>query len=71
MSRAYVPAALFRLYRRGVFEEVFTFVEVKHLFKIVIFMHLIDLAGHAAFRFYTQPVLDRHIGINDSAMLFK
>ena len=64
MSRVYVPFALFRLYRRGVFEEVFSFVEVKHLFRIVVLMHLIDLAGHAAFRYYTQPVVDKHIGVN-------
>ena len=64
LSRAYVPYALFKLYRRGIFEEVFSFVEVKHLFRIAIVMHLIDLAGHAAFRYYTQPVVDMHMGIN-------
>ena len=71
LSRAYVPFALFRLYRRGIFEEVFSFVEVKHMFRIAIVMHLIDLVGHAAFKFYTQPVLDRHIGINEDALLSK
>ena len=66
-----MPFALFRLYKRGIFEEVFSFVEVKHLFRIMIVMHLIDLAGHAAFKYYTQPVVDEHIGLNANAQLFK
>lgn len=38
LSRLYVPYSLFSLYRRGVFEEHFTFAELKHLIKIVIVM---------------------------------
>ena len=58
-SRIYVPLTLVQLFRRGVFEESFTFVEVKHVCRILVVMHLIDLTGHLMFRFYTQPVVDR------------
>ena len=34
-------------------------------------MFLIEIAGHAAFRYYTQSVLETHIGINKNAQLFK
>ena len=34
-------------------------MEVKHVCKILLVMHLIDLTGHLMFRFYTQPVVDR------------
>ena len=53
ISRGYVPFAMIRLYKRGIFEEAFTFNELKHAFRILIVMQLIDLAGHFAFRYYT------------------
>ena len=58
-SRTYVPFGLVQLFRRGIFEESFTFVEVKHVCRILVVMHLIDLAGHFSFRYMTQPVVDK------------
>ena len=66
MSRAYVPAALVSMYRKGIFGEAFSFMEVKYICRIAIVMHLIDLAGHAFFKFYTLPVVDRHISLNEA-----
>ena len=64
-SRAYVPLNLFFLYRRGVFQEHFTFGEFKYIFRIMIFMHVIDCLAHFAMKKYTQKVYMKHIGIYD------
>lgn len=47
------------LHRRGVFEESFSFIEVKHVARIMVLMHCIDLLGHYAFRYYTQHTFNR------------
>ena len=70
-SRAYVPLALYSMYRRGLFEEAFAFTEVRYLFKIVLVMQAIDIMGHFVFRYMTMPVVDRHVTLNKEAMLFK
>jgi len=53
LSRLYVPAALFRLYRRGLFDDHFSFTELKYIFRMVVVMHCIDLFGHFLFRYLT------------------
>ena len=50
ISRAYVPFALFMMYRRGVFTDNLTSYEVRSIIKIAISMHCIDLFGHFLFR---------------------
>ena len=62
MSRGYVPTALFYLYRKGIFEESFSFGEFKHIMKIALFMHCIDLVGHAIFRGFTEPTINKYMG---------
>ena len=70
-SRLYVPAALYSYYRRGLFEDNFSFRELKFMFRIVVIMHLIDLTGHAMFKFYTMPVVEKHTSLNQDEILFK
>lgn len=65
VSRLYVPYALFSLYRKGVFDEYFSFGELKHMIRIVIFMQFIDLAGHALFRYMTRPVVNKYVSENE------
>ena len=60
-SRLFVPLGFFLLYRRGVFAETFTFGEMRHIIRIAVGMHAIDLTGHSAFRMYTQPIMDAHV----------
>ena len=71
LSRAFVPFALFRLYRKGVFQDSFSFAEVKHIFKIIIVMQAIDLAGHYLLRRITWPTVSKHVGENEMEFAFK
>lgn len=64
VSRAYVPYAFYRMYKKGTFEEYFTFVEVKAVIKVAIMMYLISLTGHAMMRYMTRDVVDKYIGEN-------
>lgn len=63
-SRLYVPAVLYSYYKRGLFEDNFSFRELKLMFRVAVIMHLIDLAGHAMFKFYTMPVVEKHTSLN-------
>ena len=71
VSRLYVPFSLFSMYRRGIFSESFSFMEIKLIFKIVIFMQLIDLAGHAMLKYMTKPIVNKYIGENEMQFAFK
>lgn len=64
LSRAYVPLALYFMFRRGRFDADFSFTEIKHLFRIALTMHCIDLSGHFAFRMTTGPIVDKYVGLN-------
>ena len=66
LSRGFVPTALFYLYRKGLFEESFSFGEIKYIMKIAIFMHCIDLTGHAIFRAFSEPTLNKYMGAGES-----
>jgi hypothetical protein len=59
------------MYRRGMFNDAFSFSEFKLVIRVIIFMHLIDLAGHAMFKYMTRPVVDKYVGENQMAMLGK
>eukprot|EP00352_Strombidinopsis_acuminata_P003927 CAMPEP_0176380636 /NCGR_PEP_ID=MMETSP0126-20121128/31282_1 /TAXON_ID=141414 ORGANISM="Strombidinopsis acuminatum, Strain SPMC142" /NCGR_SAMPLE_ID=MMETSP0126 /ASSEMBLY_ACC=CAM_ASM_000229 /LENGTH=80 /DNA_ID=CAMNT_0017744063 /DNA_START=245 /DNA_END=487 /DNA_ORIENTATION=+ len=50
---------------RGVFQESFSFAELKYMARIVIVMHMIDIAGHALLRYMTHSIVDKHIGLNE------
>lgn len=65
LSRAYVPFTIWRLYRRGVFQETFSFGELKYMFRIMVFMHLIDCFGHLVMKQYTKELYNKHIGVNE------
>lgn len=67
----YVPYALFRMYRTGVFQESFSFSEVKYIFRIIIVMQLLDLTGHAILRYMTRPIVDKYVGENEMEYAFK
>jgi hypothetical protein len=71
LSRLYVPYSLFRMYRLGIFQESFSFMEVKYIFRIIIMMQLLDLAGHAALRYMTKPIVDKYVGENEMEYAFK
>ena len=66
-----VPLSLFFMYRRGVFAEQVTAGELKSVGKIVLAMYLIELAGHAFFRYYVKDVLERNVGVNQEAIVGK
>ncbi len=50
LSRAYVPISITRLYWIGMFDNYFTFAELKCMVKIFVMMQLIDLTGHFIMR---------------------
>ena len=60
----YVPLNFYFLYKRGVFSEAFTFGEAKYIVRIMLFMHLIDCAGHMAFKYWTTDTYNRHIRLD-------
>ncbi len=53
------------------FDSEINLIEMKQLLRVVVVMFVIEIAGHAVFRYYTQPVLENHIGTNKNAQLFK
>ena len=57
--------------RAGVFEQYLSFKEVKMLARAILCCYVVQLAGHAALRFTTTSVLERNIGINKNAQIFK
>ncbi len=69
LSRAYVPLAIFVLYRRGMFDQSFSSSEVVSMLKIMITMHFIDLAGHALMRYYTKDIVDEYVNFNENPIL--
>ena len=71
MSRFYVPYSLFRMYRSGIFQDSFSFLEIKYIVRIIIVMQAIDLAGHALLRYMTKPIVDKYVGENENAYAFK
>lgn len=71
MSRLYVPVSLFSMYRSGIFQESFSFMEFKYIFRILVVMQLIDLAGHAAMRYITRPIVNKYVSENELAFAFK
>jgi hypothetical protein len=71
LSRLYVPASFFMLYRRGVFSEAFSFGEFRHIVRVVIMMHVIDCAGHLMMRKWTESLYEKHLGFEDSAFYSK
>lgn len=66
MSRLYVPFALFSLYRRGMFAEQFTFLELKYVVRIAVVMYLIEIGGFMLFRRMTLPLVDKYVGDNEA-----
>ncbi|CDW82563.1 UNKNOWN [Stylonychia lemnae] len=70
-SRAYVPLALFTLYRRGAFESTFSPGELRKIVKIAIVMQMIDLFGHFLLKQMTEPIHAKYIGINEEAFAYK
>lgn len=70
-SRAYVPLKLFSLYRKGLFEQNFSFQEFKYLVRIVIVMQLLDLTGHALMRYMSRSVVDKYVALNENEFAYK
>ena len=70
MSRVFVPLSLFQMYRKGIFQESFSFTEVKYIVRIIIMMQLIDIAGHAALRYMTRPIVSKYVGENEKEYAF-
>jgi len=71
LSRLYVPFALVRMYRRGVFADSLTTQELKAVFKTGIVMHVIDVFGHFVFRLQTFQTVDKHVGVNEEEFAMK
>ncbi len=59
------------MYRLGIFQDSFSFMEIKYIFRIIIVMQLLDLAGHAGLRYMTKPIVDKYVGINEMEFAFK
>jgi len=71
LSRLYVPYGLFSMYRAGIFQESFSFVEVKYVFRILVVMQALDLLGHAGLRYLTRSIVNKHVGENEMEYAFK
>ena len=71
LSRVYVPYALFRMHRSGIFQQSFSFMEIKYIFRVIVVMQLIDLTGHACLRYMTRPIVDKYVGENEMEFAFK
>ena len=71
MSRLYVPWGLFSMYRSGIFQETFSFAELRYVFRIIIIMQCLDLAGHAILRYMTKPIVEKYVGENENEYAFK
>jgi hypothetical protein len=71
LSRLYVPWGLFRMYRSGIFQDTFSFMEIRYVIRIIIAMQCLDLAGHAALRYMTRPIVDKYVGENENEYAFK
>eukprot|EP00347_Sterkiella_histriomuscorum_P021449 403333936 len=71
VSRAYVPLALFSMYRAGIFEQNFSSLELKKVIKVAIAMQAIDLFGHFLMKQITSDIQDKYIGINENAFAYK
>ena len=63
-SRLYVPTSLYLLYKKGAFSDTFRFAELRHIGRVFILMHLIDLTGHILMKWYLQPIHAKYIGVN-------
>lgn len=70
-SRAFVPLCLFVMFRRGVFQESFSFGELKAIIKIGFGMHAIDLSGHFMMRQLTKSIVEEHVGVNENSFAFQ
>jgi len=71
LSKAYVPLSLFLMYKRGIFQESFSFGEVRQLLRVVVTMQLIEVSGSALFRWYTQAIVDSHTSLNNESFATK
>ena len=67
LSRLYVPFRLWRLYKKGVFGESFSFTEVSYMLRMLVVMHGIDLSGHFLFKLTTLPTYKKHMVQMDSS----
>lgn len=71
VSRVYVPYSIFKLYRRGAFDDSFSLLEIKHMIRILIVMHLLDLSGHALLRYMTNEVVGKYVDLNANEFAYK
>ncbi len=71
LSRLYVPYGLFSMYRSGIFQESFSFIEIKYVFRILVVMQLLDITGHACLRYLTKPIVNKYVGENEMEFAFK
>ena len=71
LSRVYVPYSLFRLYRKGIFDETFSAGELRHIVRILIVMHLLDIAGHVALRYMTVEAVGKYVDLNANEFVYK
>ncbi len=71
LSRLYVPWGLFTMYRSGIFQEAFSFTEVRYVVRIIIVMQLLDLTGHVLLRYMTKPILEKYVSENENEYAFK
>ena len=71
LSRLYVPYGLFSMYRSGIFQESFSFIEIKYVFRILVVMQLLDITGHACLRYLTKPIDNKYVGENEMEFAFK
>jgi hypothetical protein len=40
-------------------------MEVKYIFRIIVVMQLLDLAGHAMLKYSTREIVGKHVGQNE------
>ena len=66
-----MPFALVMMHRRGVFTDSITSNEIKGVIKIAIKMHFCAIFGHFLFRVQTNPIVEKHVGLNAEEFALK
>ena len=60
-----MPTQIYRLYKHGIFEQSFSFGELRFMLRIFLVMHVVNCGGHLLMKQWTKPVFDKHIRVDE------
>ncbi len=46
-------------------------MEIKHMIRILIVMHLIDISGHLIFKYMSHEVVSKYVDLNANEFAYK